>query len=60
MADYSGNEYNYSASPITQGSLSTAHTAGFVVGGCLAILVLIRLGYRDLSISRVTGGLVKG
>lgn len=60
MSQYAGNDYNSNTSPITQGTLTTAHSAGLIVAGCLFALVAIRLGYRDISIGRVTGGLVKG
>lgn len=45
--------------PTTNGTMTPAHTAGIVVAVSLLALVVIRLGYRDVSISRVTGGLVK-
>jgi len=60
MSDYAGNDYSHDAVPPTNGTMTPAHTAGIVVAVCLLALVAIRLGYRDVSISRVTGGLVKG
>lgn len=59
MSDYAGNDYNGQAVPVTTSSMTPAHTAGIVVGVALLALVVVRLGYRDVSISRVTGGLVK-
>lgn len=41
------------------GNVATEHAAAIVVFACLAALIAIRMGYRSVSISGVTGGLVK-
>lgn len=60
MAQYAGNDYHDAGNPVTQGQFTVAHSAGFVVGACVLLLVAVRLGYRDISIGKVTGGLVRG
>lgn len=60
MSQYAGNDYSGTGNPVTQGTTTVAHSAGFVVGACVLILVAVRLGYRDISLGKVTGGLVRG
>lgn len=59
----SGGAYDGSgtgAHPVTgSGSIATEHAAAGVVFACLAALIAIRMGFRSVSISGVTGGLVK-
>lgn len=60
MSDYAGNDYNSGAVPPTNGTLTPAHSAGIIVGVCVLALVAVRMGYRGVSVTAVTGGLVKG
>lgn len=56
---YGGTDYSSNNAPVTQGTMTAAHSAGLVVAGAIVFLAVVRLGYRDISIGRVTGGLVK-
>lgn len=59
----SGGAYDGSGTgphPVSgSGQFATEHAAAAVVLGCLAALIAIRMGFRSVSISGVTGGLVK-
>lgn len=57
---YAGSDYSGMTTPASNGRVSTPHSAGLIVAGAILFLVAIRLGYRDISISRVSGGLVRG
>jgi len=62
---YAGNEYGASGAYNNLGTgsnsvLSTAHASGIIVGASLLFLIAIRMGFRGVSVSRVSGGLVRG
>lgn len=44
--------------PIKTNGLSTEKSAGILVLGALLFLIAINRGFRGLSVSRATGGLV--
>ncbi len=45
--------------PVKMGGLSTEHAAAVLVIGALVALVAIRGGFRGVSVSGATGGLVR-
>lgn len=56
---YTGQAAN-AVNPVFPGQgLSTAQAAGALVLGSLAGLILIRRGFRGISIGKATGGLVR-
>lgn len=63
---YAGNEYGaggaFSDGTLvgSNSALSTAHASGIIVGASLLFLIAIRMGFRGVSVSRVTGGIVRG
>jgi hypothetical protein len=56
---YTGQAAN-SINPVTPNGLGTPQAAAAIVLGSLIGLIMIRRGFRGLSVSRATGGLVKG
>lgn len=56
---YSGQAAN-AINPLPRGSLDTPQAAAAIVIGSLVGLIMIRRGFRGLSVSRATGGLVRG
>jgi hypothetical protein len=65
---YAGEQYGsggaYSNGPTDNpvrgmNGLTTEHAAAAVVIGCLVFLIAIRRGFSGVSVSSVTGGLVK-
>ncbi len=64
MADFgSGGAYagdnNTAEHPVTHDTSGIHTMAGAVVIGSVAILIAIRMGFRGVSVSHVSGGLVK-
>lgn len=51
---------NVMVNPVKQGGLMTEHAAAAVVIGSLVFLVMIRRGFRGVSVGKVSGGLVRG
>lgn len=56
---YTGQAAN-AVNPLPRGSLDTPQAAAALVIGSLVGLILIRRGFRGVSVSRVSGGLVRG
>jgi hypothetical protein len=56
---YAGNAAN-AVSPVPTKGLNTEQAAAVLVLGSLVALIAIRRGFRGVSVSRATGGLVKG
>lgn len=55
---YTGQAAN-AVNPLTTNGLSTPQAAAALVIGSLVGLILIRRGFRGVSVSRATGGLVR-
>lgn len=55
---YTGQAAN-AINPLAANGLSTPQAAAALVIGSLVGLILIRRGFRGLSVSRATGGLVR-
>lgn len=55
---YTGQAAN-AINPLSANGLSTPQAAAAIVLGSLVGLILIRRGFRGLSVSRATGGLVR-
>lgn len=56
---YTGQAAN-AVNPVFPGQgMTTAQAAGAIVLGSLAGLILIRRGFRGLSVSKASGGLVR-
>jgi len=55
---YAGNATG-ATQPVKGQGLSTEQAAAAVVLGSLAALIAIRRGFRGISVSRATGGLVR-
>jgi|KBSMisStaDraftv2_1062788.scaffolds.fasta_scaffold01117_14 hypothetical protein len=55
---YAGNATG-ATQPVKGQGLSTEQAAAAVVLGSLAALIAIRRGFRGVSVSRATGGLVR-
>jgi hypothetical protein len=55
---YAGNAAN-AVSPVPANGLTTERAAGALVLGALAALIMIRRGFRGVSVGRISGGLVK-
>lgn len=45
--------------PVNAAGLGAAKVGGIIVIGSLAFLIAVRMGFRGVSISGATGGLVK-
>jgi hypothetical protein len=56
---YAGEAAN-AVSPVPTNGLSTERAAGAIVLGSLAALIMIRRGFRGVSVSKMSGGLVRG
>jgi hypothetical protein len=56
---YTGQAAN-SINPVSANGLSTPQACAALVIGSLVGLIMIRRGFRGLSVSRVSGGLVRG
>ena len=56
---YAGQATN-AINPIPNTGWTTEKCAAAIVIGSLASLIMIRRGFRGVSVSKVTGGLVKG
>lgn len=56
---YTGQAAN-SINPVPGKGLDTPQAAAALVIGSLVGLIMIRRGFRGLSVSRATGGLVRG
>jgi hypothetical protein len=56
---YAGNAAN-AVNPVPANGLTTERAAGALVIGALAALIMIRRGFRGVSVGRISGGLVKG
>ena len=56
---YTGQAAN-SINPVATNGMGTPQAAAAIVIGSLVGLIMIRRGFRGLSVSRATGGLVKG
>jgi hypothetical protein len=56
---YTGQATN-AVNPITPNGLSTPQAAAALVIGSLVGLIIIRRGFRGVSVSKVSGGLVRG
>lgn len=56
---YAGNAAN-NVSPMPSAGLSTEKAAAAIVLGSLVALIMIRRGFRGVSVGRMSGGLVKG
>jgi hypothetical protein len=55
---YAGNASN-AVNPMPSGGLNTEQAAAALVLGSLVALIAIRRGFRGVSISKATGGLVR-
>lgn len=55
---YAGQAAN--AVPTTRGGFNTEQAAAALVIGSLIGLIMIRRGFRGVSVGRATGGLVRG
>jgi hypothetical protein len=55
---YAGNATN-AINPIPASGWTTEKCAAALVIGALASMILIRRGFRGVSVSRMTGGLVR-
>lgn len=55
---YAGDAVNNQA-PLDASANTTAHATAAVVIGALIALIAIRAGFRGVSVSGVTGGLVR-
>jgi hypothetical protein len=56
---YTGQAAN-AVNPLPRNGLDTPQAAAALVIGSLVGLIMIRRGFRGLSVSRVSGGLVRG
>jgi hypothetical protein len=56
---YTGQAAN-AVNPVPLNGLTTPQAAAALVLGSLVGLIMIRRGFRGLSVSRATGGLVRG
>lgn len=56
---YAGNATN-AINPIPSTGWTTEKCAAALVIGSLATLILIRRGFRGVSVSKISGGLVRG
>jgi hypothetical protein len=56
---YAGNAAN-AVSPAPKGGLNTEQAAAAIVLGSLVALIAIRRGFRGVSVSKATGGLLRG
>lgn len=57
---YTGNTAGYAGTGMSTSSLTAAHASGIIIGLALLFLIAIRMGFRGVSVSRVSGGLVRG
>jgi hypothetical protein len=56
---YAGNAAN-ATTPAPTNGMSTERAAAAIVLGSLAALIMIRRGFRGVSVSKMSGGLVRG
>lgn len=60
----SGSWNNNAAGVSTQGismsNLTAAHASAVIIGLSLLFLIALRMGFRGISVGKVTGGLVRG
>jgi hypothetical protein len=56
---YAGQAAN-AINPVSANGVTTERAAAGVVIGSLVALIMIRRGFRGVSIGRLSGGLVKG
>lgn len=56
---YSGQAAN-AINPVSANGLSTPQAAAALVIGSLVGLIIIRRGFRGVSVSKISGGLVRG
>jgi hypothetical protein len=56
---YAGQASN-AVNPMPKGGFQTEQAAAAIVLGSLVALIAIRRGFRGVSVSRATGGLVRG
>jgi hypothetical protein len=56
---YAGNAAN-AVSPAPKGGMNTEQAAAAIVLGSLVALIAIRRGFRGVSVSKATGGLLRG
>ena len=55
---YAGNATG-ATQPMKNSGLTTEHAAAALVLGSLAALIAVRRGFRGVSVSKMSGGLVK-